>query len=53
MLSNCGAGEDSGESLGLQGDPTIHSEGDQPWNFFGSNDAKAKIPVLWSPHAKS
>ena len=21
MLSNCGAGEDSGESLGLQGDP--------------------------------
>ena len=24
---------------GLQGDPTIHSEGDQPWGFFGRNDA--------------
>ena len=24
----------------------VHSEGDQPWDFFGRNDAKAKIPVL-------
>ena len=31
----------------------VHSEGDQPWDFFGSNDAKAEIPVLWQPHAKS
>ena len=31
----------------------IHSEGDQPWDFFGRNDAKAKTPVLWPPHAKS
>ena len=31
----------------------IHSEGDQPWDFFGRNDAKAEIPVLWPPHAKS
>ena len=30
----------------------LHSEGDQPWNFFGRNDAKAKTPVLWPPHAK-
>ena len=29
------------------------SEGDQPWDFFGRNDAKAETPVLWSPHAKS
>ena len=21
----------------------VHSEGDQPWNFFGRNDAKAKL----------
>ena len=28
----------------------VHSEGDQPWDFFGRNDAK---PVLWPPHAKS
>ena len=31
----------------------VHSEGDQPWGFFGRNDAKAKAPVLWPPHAKS
>ena len=30
----------------------VHSEGDQPW-FFGRTDAKAEIPVLWPPHAKS
>ena len=37
---------------GLQGDPTIHSEGDQTWDFFGRTDAKAETPVLWPPHAK-
>ena len=21
----------------------VHSEGDQPWNFFGRNDAKAEL----------
>ena len=31
----------------------VHSEGDQPWVFFGRNDAKAEAPVLWPPHAKS
>ena len=31
----------------------VHSEGDQPWDFFGRNDAKAKTPVIWPPHAKS
>ena len=25
----------------------VHSEGDQPWDFFGRNDAKAETPVLW------
>ena len=53
MLLNCGVGEDSWESLGLQGDPTSPFEGDQPWDFFGRNDAKAETPVLWPPHAKS
>ena len=24
----------------------VHSEGDQLWDFFGRNDAKAEIPVL-------
>ena len=31
----------------------VHSEGDQPWHFFGRNDAKAETPVLWPPHVKS
>ena len=31
----------------------VHSEGDQPWDFFGRNDAKSETPVLWPPHAKS
>ena len=31
----------------------VHSEGDQPWMFFGRNDAKAETPVLWPPPAKS
>ena len=30
----------------------VHPEGDQPWDFFGRNDAKAETPVLWPPHAK-
>jgi len=32
---------------------SVHSEGDQPWGFFGKNDAKAETPVLWPLHAKS
>ena len=31
----------------------VHSEGDQPWDFFGRTDAEAETPVLWPPHAKS
>ena len=31
----------------------VHSEGDQPWDFFGRNDAKAEAPVLQTPPAKS
>ena len=31
----------------------VHSEGDQPWDFFGRNDAKPETPVLWPPHVKS
>ena len=30
----------------------VHSE-DQPWDFFGKNDAEAETPVLWPPHMKS
>ena len=30
----------------------VHCEGDQPWDFFGRNDAKAETPVLWPPHGR-
>ena len=30
----------------------VHFEGDQPWDFFGRNDAKAETPILWPPDAK-
>ena len=53
MLLNCGVGEDSRESLGLQEIQPVHSKGDQPWVFIGRNDAEAETPVLWPPHAKS
>ena len=39
--------------LDCKGIQPVHSEGDQPWDFFGRNDAKAETPVLWQPHAKS
>ena len=53
MLLNCGVGEDSWESLGLQGEPTSPFKGDQSWVFFERNDAKAETPILWPPDAKS
>ena len=30
----------------------VHYEEDQPWAFFGRNDAKAETLILWPPHAK-
>ena len=45
ILSNCGAEEDSWESLDLQGN--------QPWIFTGRTDAEAEAPILWPPDAKS
>ena len=31
----------------------VHPKGDQPWVFFGRNDAKAETPVFSPPHVKS
>ena len=55
ILLNCGVGEDSWESLGLQGDEIqpVHPKGDQSWVFNGRTDAEAETPILWPPHAKS
>ena len=49
MLLSCGVGED----LDCKEIQPVHSEGDQPWDFFVRNEAKAETPVLWPPHAKS
>ena len=51
MLLNCGVGEDSW--ISCKEIQPVHSEGDQSWDFFGRNNAKAEAPVLWPPHAKS
>ena len=65
MLLNCGVGEDSflknfiiiiftlESPLDCKEFQPVHSKGDQPWVFFGRNDAKAETPVLSPPHAKS
>ena len=53
MLLNCGVGEDSENPLACKEIQPVHSKGDQPWVFFGRNDAKGETPVLWPPHAKS
>ena len=50
MLLNCGAGEDSWESLGLQGDQTVNPKGNQPWILTGKTDIEALI--FWPPNAK-
>ena len=53
MLLNCGVGEDSRESLGLQGDPTSPSKGDESWVFIGRTDVEAETPILCPPDEKS
>jgi len=53
MLLNCGVGEDSCESLGLQGGPTSPPKGDWSWVFIGRTDAEAETPILWPPDVKS
>ena len=48
MLLNGGVGEDSLESLRLQGDPNSQS-----WIFTGRTDAEAKTPILCPYDAKN
>jgi len=53
MLLNCGVGEVSCESLGLQGVQPFHPKGDQTWVFIGRIDVEAEIPILWPTDVKS
>ena len=50
---NCGAGEDSWEFFGLQGDQTINPKGNLLWIFIGRTDADAEAPILWLPDVES
>ena len=53
MLLNCGVWKTLESPLDCKEIQPVHSEGDQPWDFFGRTDAEAETPVLWPPHAKS
>ena len=53
MLLNCGWRRLFKSPLDCKEIQPVHSKGDQSWDFFGRNDAKAETPVLWPPHAKS
>ena len=57
MLSNCGAGEDSWETLENPLDckeiKPVNPKGNQPWIFFGRTDAEAEVPILWPPDVTS
>ena len=53
MLLNCGVGEDSWESLGLQEIKAVNPKGNQSWISIGKTDAEAEAPILWPPEAKN
>ena len=46
MLLNCGAGEDSWESLGCKEIQPVHPKGIQSWLFIGMTDARWKSNTL-------
>ena len=52
MLLNCGAGEDSQESLGLQ-DQTNNPKVNQFRIFIRRNFPEAEAPILWPLDVKS
>ena len=53
MLLNCGVEKALESPSDCKEIQPVHSEGDQPWDFFGRTDAKAETPVLWPLHEKS
>ena len=53
MLLNCGAGEDSWESLDSKEIKPVNPKRNQHWIFIEGTDAEAEAPILWPPDAKS
>ena len=53
MFLNCGAGEDSWESLDSKEIKSVNPWGNQPWIFIGRTDAEAETPIHWTPNVKN
>ena len=53
MLLSCGVGEDSWESLGLQGDPTSPSWRKSVLNIHWKDWCWAATPIFWTPDVKN
>ena len=53
MLSNCGIGEDSWESLGCEEIKPVNPKGDQSWILIGRTDAKAEATILQPPDMRT
>ena len=53
MPLNCGVGEDSGDSLGQQGNQPVLPKGNQPGIFIERTDAEAETTVVWPPAVKN
>ena len=51
MFLNCGAREDSWESVDCKEIQPVNLKGDQPWVLIGRNDAEA--PIFWPPDEKA
>ena len=52
MLLSCSVKQTFESPLDCKEIQPVHSEGDQPWDFFVRNDAKAETPVLKPHHVK-
>ena len=53
MLLNCGVGEESWESLGLQGDQASQPKRKSVLGVHSRTDAEPDSPILWPPDAKT
>ena len=53
MLLDCGAGEDSWESLDSKEIKPVNPKGNQSWIFTERTDAEAETPIIWPPDVKS
>ena len=51
MSLNCGAGEDSWNSLDSKEIKTVNLQKDHPWIFTGRTDADVEAPVFWLSEA--